>query len=73
MLNPDAYGASGALLGPALSEMVDHVLESLGQGFIPEDVIHGPKPLTEMAAIPASEACCLGFWNKAGQRWRDPG
>jgi hypothetical protein len=64
--------APGALLGLALSEAVDHVVEPLGQGFIPECPIHGPKPFTEMVAILAAEACCLGFWNRAGQRWRDP-
>ena len=50
-----------ALLGPALSETADHVLQPLRQGFIPEGVIHGPKPFPEMIAIQVTEVCCLGF------------
>jgi hypothetical protein len=70
--SPITGWAPGALLGSALSEAIDHVLKPLGQGFVPKGVIHRPKPFAQMTAIHATEACCLGFSDRAGQRWYDP-
>ena len=66
MIGVAAQDRPGGLLGRALGEAGDHVLQPLGQGGVPERRIHGPKPLTQMIAIQVAETGCVGFSDSAG-------